>query len=60
MVGRSGGRLVNLEESPVLRPGERTHKLGMTVGDSGVFEKHQLLPQAHSLRMLFEAGQLHG
>lgn len=58
MVGRSGGRLVSLEESQVLRPGERTRMLGMTVGDSGVFEKHQLLPQAHSQRILCEVGGL--
>lgn len=58
MADRAEGKLVSQKESPVLRPGERTHMLGVTVGDSGVFEKHPLLPHANSPRMLCEAGQL--
>ena len=38
MADRAEGKLVSQKESPVLRPGERTHMLGVTVGDSGVFE----------------------
>lgn len=36
----------------MLRPAERAHMLDMTVGDSRVFEKHQLLAQAKGPRML--------
>lgn len=50
--------VVSQKESRVLRPGERAHMLGMPVGDSGVFEKHQFLAQDNSPRMLCEAGRL--
>lgn len=46
---------VSQKEFWVLRPGERAHMLGMTVG---VFENCQLLIQANSPRMLCEAGGL--
>lgn len=35
MADRAEGKLMSQKESLVLRPGERTRRLGVTVGDSG-------------------------